>query len=115
MLIFSIFFLREKYAIMSARMKTVHEKEENAMQTFQYTITDEMGLHARPAGLLVKEAKKYQSKITISDGNRKVEATKLMMLMNMGIKKDCSVTVTLEGADEETACRELEQFFKENL
>jgi phosphocarrier protein len=85
------------------------------MQTFQYTITDEMGLHARPAGLLVKEAKKYQSKIIISDGKRQVEATKLMMLMNMGIKQDCQVTVTVEGEDEETASAELEQFFRANL
>lgn len=36
------------------------------MKNFEYTIKDELGIHARPAGMLVKEAKKYQSKITIT-------------------------------------------------
>ena len=90
-------------------------KEEAYMQTFQYTIRDELGLHARPAGMLVKEAKKYQSKIKISDGKKEVEATKLMMIMNMAIKNGCCVTVTVEGEDEEKAAAELEQFFKANM
>lgn len=36
------------------------------MVTFTYTITDEVGIHARPAGLLVKEAKSYQETVTLS-------------------------------------------------
>ena len=35
------------------------------MKTFDYTVKDELGIHARPAGLLVKEAKNFTSKITI--------------------------------------------------
>ena len=35
------------------------------MKQFQYTIKDELGVHARPAGLLVKLAKQYASAITI--------------------------------------------------
>lgn len=49
------------------------------MKNFSYVITDEVGIHARPAGLLVKEAKKYQSKITVDKGGKKAEATKLMV------------------------------------
>lgn len=85
------------------------------MQSFQYVIQDEMGLHARPAGMLVKEAKKYKSKIMLSNGVKSVEATKLMMIMNMGIKKGNCVTVTVEGEDEEHAAGGLEQFFKDNM
>lgn len=85
------------------------------MKTFQYVIQDEMGLHARPAGMLVKEAKKYKSKIMLSNGTKEVEATKLMMIMNMGIKNGNCVTVTVDGEDEETAAAELEKFFKDNL
>lgn len=40
------------------------------MKSFDYTITDEAGIHARPAGLLVKEAKKYQSKIVVKMGSK---------------------------------------------
>ena len=36
------------------------------MKTFEYTIKDELGIHARPAGLLVKEAKKFESECTIT-------------------------------------------------
>lgn len=35
------------------------------MKTFEYTIKDELGIHARPAGILVKEAKNYESKIKL--------------------------------------------------
>lgn len=85
------------------------------MKTFEYEIKDELGLHARPAGLLAKEAKKFESKITISDGEKTVTATQLMMLMSMGIKKGCKVTLTVEGPDEDQACAAIEEFFKTNL
>lgn len=44
------------------------------MKTFEYTIKDELGIHARPAGLLVKEAKKYESQIRIVKEGKAVEA-----------------------------------------
>ena len=85
------------------------------MKSFNYVITDEVGIHARPAGILVKEAKKYASKITISKEGKSADATKLMALMSMGVKQGEEVTVSVEGDDEETAAVEIEKFFKENL
>ena len=85
------------------------------MKSFNYVITDEVGIHARPAGVLVKEAKKYASKITISKEDKSADATKLMALMSMGVKQGEEVTVSVEGDDEETAAAEIERFFKENL
>lgn len=85
------------------------------MKSFSYTITDEVGIHARPAGLLVKEAKKYESKIVVKMGEKKAEATKLMALMGMGVKKDDTVTVEVEGADEDTAVNEIKTFFENNF
>ena len=85
------------------------------MKSFNYVITDEVGLHARPAGLLVKEAKKYASKVTISAGGKNADATRLMAIMSMGVKQGAEVTVSVEGADEDTAVAEIEKFFKENL
>lgn len=85
------------------------------MKSFTYTIQEAVGIHARPAGLLVKEVKKYQSTITISKDDKSVNALKLMALMGMGIKCGDTVTVSIEGPDEEEAARALEAFFKENL
>lgn len=85
------------------------------MKTFSYTITDEIGLHARPAGLLTKAAKEFSSEIMIEKGGRSVSASKLMMLMGLGVKHGDTVTVTISGADEEEAAKALEVFFKENL
>ncbi|MDD6038742.1 MAG: HPr family phosphocarrier protein [bacterium] len=85
------------------------------MQTFEHVIKDEMGLHARPAGLLVKEAKKYKSTITVSNGVKSANATKLIMIMGMGVKSGETITITIEGEDEDTAFEELKAFFETNV
>ncbi len=85
------------------------------MKTFEYEITDELGIHARPAGELVKEAKKYDSKISITAKDRTVGLEKLMMVMSLGVKKGMTVKITAEGADEDEAIAGMEKFLKENL
>ncbi len=85
------------------------------MKSFKYVITDELGIHARPAGILVKEVKKYASKVTICAGEKSSDASKLMAIMSMGIKKGAEVTITAEGEDEAAAVEALEKFFRENL
>ena len=85
------------------------------MQSFTYTITEPVGIHARPAGLLVKEIKNYQSTVTVTKGDKSVNALKLMALMGMGIKCGDTVTVTVEGSDEDTIAPALKQFFETNL
>ncbi len=85
------------------------------MKQFTYVITDEIGIHARPAGLLVKEAKKYQSTITITCNGKSAAASKLMAVMGMGVKHADTVEVSVEGPDEDTAFEEMQKFFHENL
>ena len=85
------------------------------MRTFEYTITDEVGIHARPAGLLVKEAKKYDSVIKVTKDDKSAEAKKLMALMGLGVKKGDTVTVSVEGGDEDTVAAKMEKFFRNNL
>lgn len=85
------------------------------MQRFEYVITDEVGIHARPAGLLTRKATEYDSKVTITKGEKSVDGKRLIAVMGLGAKKGDCVTVSVEGVDEETAKTELEQFFKENL
>ena len=85
------------------------------MKQFQYTVTDPLGIHARPAGMLVKAAKALDSTVTIAkeDGSSAV-ATKLMAVMGLGVKTGETITVRIEGGDEEANAQTMETFFKEN-
>ena len=74
------------------------------MKSFSYTVKDELGIHARPAGMLVKEVKNFQSKVTLEKDGKSVDASRLMAVMGMGVKKNQTVTVTVEGDDEGAAC-----------
>lgn len=86
------------------------------MKQFTYTITDPVGIHARPAGVLAKQAKTLDSTITIAKADGKsAAATKRMALMGLGIKCGETVTVTVEGGAEDANAAAMEQFFKENL
>lgn len=85
------------------------------MQKFSYVIKDEIGIHARPAGLLVKEAKKYESKIQIVKGGKAAAATKLMAIMGLAVKCGDTVDVEIEGADEASAFEGIKAFFENNL
>lgn len=85
------------------------------MKEFKYTITDEIGIHARPAGMLAKKAKAFESSVTIAKGEKEAALTKLMAVMALGVKHGDTVTVKAEGADEEAAIAEIKKFFEENL
>ena len=85
------------------------------MRSFEYTITDEVGIHARLAGILVKEAKSYDSVIKVTKDGKSAEAKKLMALMGLGVKKGDTVTVSVEGGDEDAVAAKMEEFFKNNL
>ena len=85
------------------------------MRSFNYTIKDELGIHARPAGMLAKTAKALDSEITITLGEKSASAVKLMALMGMGIKRGDTVTVTINGGGEAEAERVMKKFFEDNL
>lgn len=85
------------------------------MIEFVYTIKDPVGIHARPAGLLSKEGRKYKSTITVEKDGAAVNVLKLMALMKLGVKCGETVTVRVEGEDEAVAGPAMEEFFKANL
>ena len=85
------------------------------MQSFTYTINDELGIHARPAGMLAKEVAKHKSVVTLDNGTKQVNAKKLMAIMSIGVNQGHTVTVTADGEDEVEAIAALEEFFKTNL
>ena len=84
------------------------------MKKFAYTIQDANGVHARPAGLLVKAAKALDSTITLETAaGKSAVATKLMAVMGLGIKQ--GDTVIVEDSNEEASAAAMEKFFSENL
>lgn len=85
------------------------------MRTFDYTIKDELGIHARPAGMLVKTAKALGSEITITKDGKSVGAAKLMALMGLGVKCGDTITVSISGGDEEASEKAMREFLSANL
>ncbi len=85
------------------------------MREFQHNIKDELGLHARPCGMLVKEVKKYKSNIIITFGEKKSDAKSLIGVMTLGVKHGDVITVTVEGEDEDQAFEELQSFCSTNV
>lgn len=85
------------------------------MKQFKYTITDLTGIHARPAGELVKIAAGFPCKITIEKDGREVDAKRIMGIMSLGVKCGMEVTVRAEGEKEEEAMEALKSFFETTL
>lgn len=85
------------------------------MKEFEFVVTDPQGIHARPAGLLVKEAKKFESNISVFKGARKGNLKKIFTVMALGVKQGETIKVQVEGADEEQTASTVEAFLKENF
>ncbi len=86
------------------------------MKSFKYVVKDELGIHARPAGQIVKEAKNFESAITVACGAKKTVLSKgVMGVMMLGVKQGAEVEVSAEGADEDAAIEAMQAFFESNL
>ncbi len=85
------------------------------MKEFQYTLKDPNGLHARPAGILVREAQRLSEEITLIHGAKQANLKKLLAVMGLGVRAGDTVTVRVEGADEEASLARLRQVFEETI
>ena len=85
------------------------------MQSFVYVIKDKEGIHARPAGVVVAEAKKYAANVSIENKGKKADLKRIFGVMSLCVKSGEEVKITCEGADEAEAAAALEKVFKENL
>ena len=70
----------------------------------------ESGLEARPIALLVQEASKYESKIYIQSGDKRVNAKSIMGMMSLGLDNGEALKVCAEGTDEQAALEGIEHF-----
>ena len=85
------------------------------MKEFQYVIKDELGIHARPAGLLVKEAASFPCSVTIAKDGKEVDAKRILGVMGLGVKCGQEITLKTDGEQEAEAMEALCSFLKENL
>ncbi|MCL2151486.1 MAG: HPr family phosphocarrier protein [Oscillospiraceae bacterium] len=85
------------------------------MQEIKYIIQDELGIHARPAGLLVKKCTEFPCDIRIGKPGKMVDAKRVIGVMGLGMKHGEELCFTFDGADEEKAAIEVETFLSENL
>ena len=85
------------------------------MKTFDYTIKEELGMHARPAGLILQLAKEFKSDIYVTNKGRTGNLKRLLSVLELDIQYQDTVTVRIEGSDEDVAAEEMLAFFEENL
>ncbi len=86
------------------------------MKEFDYKIQDKLGIHVRPAGQLAQVVKeKPDVVVTISNGDKTADVTKLFAVMGLAVKCGDTVHITVEGKDEEIVANEVETFLKEHL
>ena len=85
------------------------------MREFSYVITDAQGIHARPSGELVKEAKKYTCSIQMAKDGKTADCRKIFAVMSLAVKAGNEVTMMFDGEDEAEASQAVEAFMKEKL
>lgn len=85
------------------------------MTGFDYTLTNPMGLHMRPAGVMVKRLGDVPCEVTLRCGERSANAKRIFSVMALAAKCGETVTVEVAGENEQAVAKELEIFFKENF
>lgn len=85
------------------------------MLTKTFVLRCPVGLHARPASILISEAEKFKSDISIKYKTKEVSLKSIIGVMTLGIKTDDSFEVIVSGNDEELAMNRMEKFFDEEI
>ena len=85
------------------------------MKEFKYVITDAEGIHARPAGELVKAVKAFSSDSKIAKGGKAMNSKAIFGIMGLAVKQGNEVTFTFQGEDEDAAYEAINAFEKKNL
>lgn len=85
------------------------------MLTKTFTLNCKIGLHARPASVLISEAEKFKSDISIRFNNREVSLKSIIGVMTLGVKNGDTFELIISGEDEEAAMHRLEKFLNEEI
>ena len=85
------------------------------MKEFNYVLKDDNGIHARPAGILVKEVAKFKSEVKVTLREKVADARRIFALMRLGAKKGDELLISISGEDEDEVTEKLKEFFSENF
>jgi len=85
------------------------------VQEFTYTIKDEIGIHARPAGNIVKIAKEAKSDVSMECRGKTADLKKIFSLMSLSVKCGDEVKISVSGDDEAEICEKIRRYLTENL
>ena len=87
------------------------------MKKFTYTIQDELGLHARPAGVLSKEAKKFKCAVTLTNTatGKSTDAKRILGVMGLCVVHGTAIELIFDGEDEQAAYDCITTYMKENV
>ena len=77
------------------------------MYSKEALVSNQVGLHARPATFFIQKANEFKSSIWVEKDNRKVNAKSLLGVLSLGITKGVNITIIAEGNDEEIAVNSL--------
>jgi phosphocarrier protein len=83
--------------------------ERQIMISRKVTITNTIGLHARPATFFIQRANSYKSSIWVEKDDRKVNAKSLLGVLSLGIAQGMAIQLIAEGSDEVEALDGLEE------
>lgn len=85
------------------------------MKEFKYIITDKEGIHARPAGLFVKQATAFPCSVIIEKDGKEADAKRIFGVMGLGVKYGQEITLRTDGEQEEEAIKALSSFLQEHM
>ena len=85
------------------------------MKKIKYQVKNPQGIHARPAGLLVKELNRFKCNVTIEKAGKAVNAKEIFPLMSLSVKQGDNIVITFEGEDELSTAEAVDKYLEENL
>ncbi len=85
------------------------------MYSKEVTVTNSVGLHARPATFFIQKSNEFKSSIWVEKGDRRINAKSLLGILSLGIIKGTEIRITADGVDEEAAVSSLINLIENEL
>ena len=82
------------------------------MEKLSFVVSDPVGLHARPATILVNQASKFSSNINLIYNGKSVNLKSIMGVMSLGIPTQSEITISCNGEDEDAAIAAIEEVLR---
>ncbi|MBU3758879.1 MAG: HPr family phosphocarrier protein [Candidatus Omnitrophica bacterium] len=81
----------------------------------KFTVSNKLGLHARPAALFVQTANRFQCEVTVKKGRQKVNGKSIMGIMTLAVQQGTVITVRTEGPEAQQAMTEIARLIENNF